>query len=99
MKPRRPCLIASLRGGNPLVIGRRARNIRTFFRVDSVVSCGLVHRSAFERGFSMGSRSKTTVAVLSLLAIAAPLNAQYRGSLQGTVTDPQGQTVPNATVT
>jgi Carboxypeptidase regulatory-like domain len=55
----------------------------------------------------MESRSKKTfargllfaVVVLSLFAIAAPLGAQYRGSLQGTVTDPQGQAVPNATVT
>jgi len=34
-----------------------------------------------------------------LLATATPISAQYRGSLQGTVTDPQGGVVSGATVT
>ena len=34
-----------------------------------------------------------------LLASATPVSAQYRGSFQGTITDPQGQVVPDATVT
>jgi hypothetical protein len=55
----------------------------------------------------MESRSKKTfggwlsfaLTVFSLLAIAAPLRAQYRASLQGTVSDPQGKVIPDATVT
>jgi len=55
----------------------------------------------------MESRSKTTfggwlsfaLTMFSLLAIAAPLRAQYRASLQGTVTDPQGKVIADATVT
>lgn len=39
------------------------------------------------------------VAAFSLLALAVPLAAQYRGSLQGTVTDPTGAVVPGAKVT
>jgi Carboxypeptidase regulatory-like domain len=34
-----------------------------------------------------------------LICMATPVAAQYRGSLQGTVTDPQAGVVPNATVT
>lgn len=34
-----------------------------------------------------------------LITITIPMQAQYRGSLQGTVTDPQGGVVQNATVT
>jgi len=34
-----------------------------------------------------------------LIAITLPASAQYRASLQGTVTDPQGGVVPDATVT
>ena len=38
-------------------------------------------------------------AALSLFTFTLPLNAQYRGTLQGTVTDPQGSAVPGAKVT
>lgn len=38
-------------------------------------------------------------AVWILMAMAIPAAAQYRGSLQGTVTDPTGAVVPDATVT
>ncbi len=40
-----------------------------------------------------------SAALLILITVATPLRAQYRGSLQGTVTDPQGEVVPGATVT
>ena len=55
-------------------------------------------RSTFKAAFS--SHLSFALAAASLfLAIATPLAAQYRGSLQGTVTDPQGGVVQNATVT
>jgi len=38
-------------------------------------------------------------AVCLLITIAKPVSAQYRGSLQGTITDPQGAVVQDATVT
>ena len=44
-------------------------------------------------------RSSVLAAIWMLAMFAMPLAAQYRGSLQGTVTDPQGQVVPGATVT
>jgi hypothetical protein len=43
--------------------------------------------------------SSVLAAIWMLALFATPLAAQYRGSLQGTVTDPQGEVVPGATVT
>jgi Carboxypeptidase regulatory-like domain/TonB dependent receptor-like, beta-barrel len=48
------------------------------------------------------SSVRISVAALALLCVslaAIPAQAQYRASLQGTVTDPQGAVVPGATVT
>jgi hypothetical protein len=48
------------------------------------------------------SSVRISVAALALLCVslaATPARAQYRASLQGTVTDPQGAVVPGATVT
>ena len=45
-------------------------------------------------------RLASALAVVSFIcAIATPVAAQYRGTLQGTITDPQGGVVPGATVT
>lgn len=43
--------------------------------------------------------SIATLALLCASLAAVPASAQYRASLQGTVTDPQGAVVPGATVT
>jgi Carboxypeptidase regulatory-like domain/TonB dependent receptor len=43
--------------------------------------------------------SLAVVALWVLITMTMPLSAQYRGVLQGTVTDPSGGLVPNATVT
>jgi hypothetical protein len=48
------------------------------------------------------SSVRNVVSALALLCVslaAVPVSAQYRASLQGTVTDPQGGVVPGATVT
>ena len=44
-----------------------------------------------------GLQAGTTAAALALFA--APLHAQFRASIQGTVTDPDGGVIPNATLT
>lgn len=46
-----------------------------------------------------GRLSSALAAFGLLICITTPAAAQYRGSLQGTITDPQGDVVPNATVT
>ena len=48
-----------------------------------------IRRLAFEAGF----------AASGLALIATPASAQFRASIQGTVTDPQGGVIPNATLT
>lgn len=50
-------------------------------------------------GSSLFSRMRHYAAACFLLLVAVPAFAQYRGSFQGVVTDPQGATVPNATIT
>jgi hypothetical protein len=54
----------------------------------------ILFRETLTRG-----RSSAFPAIWILMILATPLAAQYRGALQGTVTDPQGQAVPDATVT
>src|SRR5262249_31018787 len=43
--------------------------------------------------------SRTTVFVLCMLLLATAARAQYRASIQGVVTDPQGEAIVGATVT
>lgn len=55
-------------------------------------------KSVSERKF-VGRLLWVAAAIWLVLNVSAPIQAQYRGSLQGTVTDPQGGVVQNATVT
>src|SRR5690349_9043084 len=49
---------------------------------------------------ALSRRLPFAVAVIwAFIMMAMPLSAQYRGVLQGTITDPSGGLVPNATVT
>src|SRR5262245_4811042 len=43
--------------------------------------------------------SRAVLALICWILAAMPASAQYRASLQGTVTDPQGGVIPGATVT
>ena len=55
-------------------------------------------KATFGRKFvRQGLQAGTTAAALALMA--APLHAQFRASIQGTVTDPDGGVIPNATLT
>jgi hypothetical protein len=60
-------------------------------------------RSFVQGAKSLNERSKRLCGVLSVLAmlalVAAPAMAQYRASIQGSVTDPQGAMIPGATLT
>ena len=47
--------------------------------------------------YRQGLQAGTTAAAFALFAV--PLHAQFRASIQGTVTDPDGGVIPNATLT